>query len=67
MSLRTWALSMLTLDRADQAASYQQFIATLREKARQVPFYFFPFLADRRSIAGQWVLAGLWLVEWEAR
>ena len=34
LRLRTWVLSMLMLDRADQAASYQQFLATLREKVR---------------------------------
>ena len=32
--LRTWVLNMLMLDRADQAASYQQFLVTLREKVR---------------------------------
>ena len=34
LRLRTWVLSMLMLDRADQAASYQQFLANLREKVR---------------------------------
>ena len=34
LRLRTWVLNMLMLDRADQAASYQQFLVTLREKVR---------------------------------
>jgi len=36
LRLRAWMLSMLVLDRVDQASSYQQFLVSLREKVRQV-------------------------------
>ena len=46
LRLRTWVLSMLMLDRADQTASYQQFLATLREKVRPLLFSVPPRLTN---------------------
>jgi protein transport protein SEC24 len=37
-ALRQWALSMLIQDRSDQAPSYQQYLAMLRDKVSSVCF-----------------------------
>jgi len=67
MRLRMWVLSMLMLDRADQAPSYQQFLITLREKVRpclatSVLFLSIPD-ADSHWFVGLWILTGCFLLE----
>jgi protein transport protein SEC24 len=39
-ALRQWALSMLIQDRSDQAPSYQQYLAMLRDKVNPVYYSF---------------------------
>jgi len=39
-ALRQWALSMLIQDRSDQAPSYQQYLAMLRDKVNSVCLIF---------------------------
>jgi protein transport protein SEC24 len=44
-ALRQWALSMLIQDRSDQAPSYQQYLAMLRDKVNPV-YYPLVILTD---------------------
>ena len=76
LRLRTWVLSMLMLDRADQAPSYQQFLAALREKVRPRPrlaaspyrrgrpsLFRSPLILTNTCFAGLWILVECYLLE----
>lgn len=52
-ALRQWALSMLIQDRSDQAPSYQQYLALLRDKVRLCSVFWLVILTNDRLASGE--------------